>query len=580
MNRQQRRAQAKQGKVVRSGPPSAPGGAARPPAALVEAMIAHRDGRVRDALAAYERILAADPRQPEALHLSATALLQLDDPGRAIATLRRLVEHHPEHAEGWLNLGSLLREQGRPVEAEAILRRAVAMRPDSGTAFANLAQALRDLGRLDDAEAAVQQALARDPHNWVALAAAGDICRLRQNAGGAIEAYRRAAAQTPDDAGLQKSLASVLVAVGALGEAETVLRRAIGLKPDLVEAHRMLLDLDTAPPVKAADVAALDALMVTLPDGRERIEACFALGNAYDSLGDADRAFPWFVEGNRFKRAGLAYDLGEDRDQAERAIRLFSADFLRARAGLGADSDRPIFVVGMPRSSTTLVEQILASHSAVHGGGELTAIADLVNSFAGGYPEATAQCDGPQWRRLGERYLAEAGRFAPAAAARVTDKMPLNACYLGLIRIILPHARIVQCLRHPIDTCLSCYFKQFTVGQGWAYDLVEVGGFYRHVYRRLMDHWRAVLGEDILDMHQAALIADQEAQTRRLLYHCGLPWEEGCLNYQSAARAVWTVSAAQVRKPLNSKGVARWRRYERHLGPLLAALGPLAEESH
>lgn len=573
MNRQQRRAQAKKHPAPPKAPSAAPG--------LVEAMLAHRAGRLAEALVVYERILAAEPGHGEALQFAATARLQLGQGEAAVTLLRRLTAAHPGHRDGWLNLGGLLQEQGRAAEAEPCLRRALALAPDSVAAHANLALALRDLDRLGEAEDMAERASRLAPDDKAALIALGDVRRLRQNIDGALAAYRRVIARAPDNAALHKNLGAVLVAAGALGEAETVLRRAIALRPDLIEAHRVLLDLDTPPAAKAADAQALEAVLPAVAVGDpQRIEACFALGTAYDALGDADRAFPWFLEANRLKRATLNYDLAEDMGLADRTIALFTPDFMASRAGWGVPDERPVFVVGMPRSSTTLVEQILASHSAVHGAGELSIVPNMVQGFKAGassYPDLLADLNEAAIRRLGEVYLAQAGRDVPPQARRVTDKMPLNARHLGLMRLMLPRAAILHCRKHPADTCLSCFFKLFTLGQPFSYDLAEVGRFFRHVYWRTMEHWSSLLGEAILHVDHRALVEDQEGQTRRLLAHCGLAWEDGCLDFHATQRPVWTASAAQVRRPINRRGVDRWRRYERHLGPLLAALGPLAE---
>ncbi len=238
-------------------------------------------------------------------------------------------------------------------------------------------------------------------------------------------------------------------------------------------------------------------------------------------------------------------------------------------AGLGDPSPVPIFILGMPRSGSTLVEQILASHPQVLGAGELRTLDRLVHQ--GGGIEALATLQAEDCRRLGERYLADL-RSLPAGKTRITDKMPGNFMYVGLIQLILPHAKIIHTMRDPVDTCLSCFSRLLSVGHHFSYDLAELGRYYRH-YRELMDHWRSVLpAGTMLDVAYEDVVDDLEGQTRRMLEYLGLPWDERCLSFHKTVRPVVTASSVQVRRPLYRSGVARWRQYEAHLGPLLAEL--------
>ena len=233
----------------------------------------------------------------------------------------------------------------------------------------------------------------------------------------------------------------------------------------------------------------------------------------------------------------------------------------------------------MPRSGTSLVEQILASHPAVHGGGELDDLGAIIDRLPASlasskpYPACIADADATMLRGVGARYVAGLRALAPAAA-RITDKMPANTRHIGLIRCLLPGARIVHCRRDPLDTCLSCFTTLFTIGQDFSYDLAELGGYYR-VYDGLMAHWRAVV-PDMLDIDYEDVVADLEGQARRLVDFCGLDWDDACLDFDKTERIVRTASSAQVRRPIHDASVARWKRYEAHLGPLIEALGPEA----
>jgi hypothetical protein len=280
-----------------------------------------------------------------------------------------------------------------------------------------------------------------------------------------------------------------------------------------------------------------------------------------------------FGIGRRFAHRGA--------DVIDRARQVFTSEFVRASEGGGEPSPKPIFVVGMPRSGTTLVEQILASHPAVRGAGELTlferAIDDVRAAMhqAPAYPEIALQMSGTHFRELGARYLAGIQQLAPAAS-HVTDKMPTNFLFAGLIHLALPHATIIHTVRDPIDTCISCFSRLFTEVNFQTYELAELGRYYRH-YQALMAHWRRVLpAARILDVSYEETVADLEGAARRILSHCGLPWDPRCLDFHLTERVVRTASATQVRQPIYTSSVGRWRAYERHLDPLLAELGPLA----
>lgn len=237
----------------------------------------------------------------------------------------------------------------------------------------------------------------------------------------------------------------------------------------------------------------------------------------------------------------------------------------------------------MPRSGTTLVEHILASHSRVYGGGELSDLRRLAGGLnklsptGHDFPDGVADLGPKDLHRLGRTYWEAVRRRAPDAP-HVTDKAPGNFRYLGLIHLMLPRARIIHCVRNPVDTCLSCYKLLFVSGQNFSYDLVELGRYHR-LYTRLMDHWRAVMPGRILDVRYEDLVAAQERETRRLLEFCGLPWEDACLSFHTTRRLVKTASATQVRQPIYKSAVGSWKRYARHLGPLLESLGPLAGDS-
>ena len=313
----------------------------------------------------------------------------------------------------------------------------------------------------------------------------------------------------------------------------------------------------------------------------QEIRLRFALAKAYDDLGEYDRAFAALTRANALKRDEVDFDMTEIEARYRAIEDTFSADFLAAGADLGDPSETPVFIVGMPRSGTTLLEQILDSHPEAHGAGELLELPGLIKGLTeelgsdAAFPGCLSAVAPNRWTELGARYADTLAQRTPAAR-RVTDKLPENHQRVGFISLILPRAKIIHCRRDPLDTCLSCYKLLFTGGQKYSYDLRDLGRQYR-LYDSLMAHWSRVLPGRILDVRYEDLVADQEAETRRILAHCGLDWDPACLRFHESDRQVMTASAIQVRRPIYRDSVDKWRRYEAHLRPLLDALGDLAD---
>ncbi|MGZ3253343.1 MAG: sulfotransferase, partial [Burkholderiaceae bacterium] len=297
----------------------------------------------------------------------------------------------------------------------------------------------------------------------------------------------------------------------------------------------------------------------------------FSLGKAYLDTGNSTRAFHHLNTGNRIKRSTFTYDATATQQWLQRIAAAFSPDLYSRHRTSDVQSRLPVFIVGMPRSGTTLVEQILASHPNVHGAGELSALRLAIES-EGAFPEGVGNWSGDDLRRIGHSYLA---RIEPLARGRdrLVDKMPANFLYAGLIPLILPGARIIHCRRDPVDTCLSCYSKLFTAEQLFCYDMNELGQFYRD-YETLMAHWRRVLPpERFMDVDYEAVVDNLEVEAKRLIDFIGLPWDDACLSFHKTRRVVRTASLNQVRQPIYKTSKGRWRAHAEHLEPLLAALG-------
>jgi hypothetical protein len=315
----------------------------------------------------------------------------------------------------------------------------------------------------------------------------------------------------------------------------------------------------------------------TAPEARAQF--CFALAKAQEDRGDYPRAFALFEEGNRTRRALEHYDPVQTETINERIRAVFDRGFLERHAGAGDPDPSPIFVVGLPRSGSTLIEQILSSHSQVDGTHELPEVGRLIQQLGRGrkdrhaYPETLRDLDAAGWRALGRDYI-ERTRQYRRGAPRFIDKNPNNFPSIGLIALALPNARIVNARRHPLDTCLSCYKQLFARGQPFTYDLVELGEYYLE-YDRMLRHWHAAQPGRVLDVQYEDVVADLEGQARRMLDFCGISWDPACLRFHETERAIRTASSEQVRRPIYDSSIGIWRRYERELAPLVEVLRPV-----
>jgi Flp pilus assembly protein TadD len=535
-------------------------------------------GRHGPAAAAYRKAAALAPGLAAAHYNLANTLRDLGDLEAAAAAYRAAIAAAADHAETHTNLGAVLQDLGRPDEALEAYRRAAALAARDPTAHFNLGRALRRAGQPEAAAAAYRTALALKPDYAEAWINLGNVLFDLNRNETAAEAYGQAATLRPGDAEARLNLAEAQQALGQTAAALAGVHEALALDPASARGWLILSNLKTFAP-DDPDIGRMEALLAAQGSGRQsreaRIDLGFALGKAWTDAGEADLAFANLSSANRLKRADLAYDVQADVDWLERIAAASPPALFERFAGAGAASELPVFILGMPRSGTSLVEQILASHPEVHGAGELNDLEAVIRQEAGvddvaqAYPAMLSGLSATALKGLGEAYLA---RIRPLAgdAARITDKMPGNFPFAGLIALMLPQARIIHCRRNPMDTCLSCYSKKFTSGQAFTYDLRDLGCYYR-AYAALMAHWRRVLPpERFIEVDYEQVVGDLEGEARRLVAFCGLAWDEAC---HETRRAVRTASVNQVRQPLYAGSVERWRAFERHLGPLLAALG-------
>ncbi len=565
MNRKQRRAAAKvQGRRSTAAP------AGEDVGALLRLGIEKaRIGDTGQAVELFNKAVAAAPDVAETHYNMGVALEARGEAVDAVAAYREAVFLKPELASAHNNLGMALHRLGQLDEAVAAYRQAVAQSAGFAVAHNNLGVALKELDRPDEELAACDEAIRLNPDFAEAHGNRGNALQLLGRIHEAAAAYGRAIEVKPNFAEAHNNLGNALQELGRIDEAAAAYQRALDLKPNFAEAYRQLGAVrvfQAKDPHVDRMTALLDDPAVTDDDA---IQLLFALAKAHEDGGAYDRAFDCLVRGNRLKRETVAFDIAGFENGAEGIVDTFTAPLFERLAGAGAESETPIFIVGMPRSGTTLVEQILGSHPGVYGAGKLRSL-DAPVSTIEGYPASVAAADEEPWRGLGEAYGKGIRVHAPTAP-RITDKMPMNFRHIGLIHLMLPKATIINVTRDGRDTCLSCFKTLFSHGVEFSYDLTELGRVFQ-TYEGLMAHWRAVLPGRVLDIAYEDVVADLEGAARRLVDHCGLAWDAQCLDFHNTERPVRTASAAQVRRPINRDSMDRWRHYEAHLGPLLATL--------
>ncbi|MDD2685092.1 MAG: sulfotransferase [Gallionella sp.] len=431
-----------------------------------------------------------------------------------------------------------------------------------------------------DSLCALQQAANFLPNDAEVLNNLGDMLAKHNLQYEAEPCFRRAIALKPQYLDALHNLGVTLVHLNKVEEANACFLRVLAIDPGCIEARYFLTQ---SKKVAADDANFIELVKIEqrlsnqlpqLPDA-DRLFLHYALAKGYHDSGDSTPAFQHYQAGAQLKRKSFQYDAKVESHNVDELIRIFDEARLARLSGCGNPDPSPIFIVGMPRSGTTLTEQILASHPDVHGAGELTDLFSITQRNLAGvvYPGSLRLLESTTMGQWSSEYLA-AIRLHHSGAKRITDKLPANFMAVGLIHLMLPNAKIIHVNRNPMDTCLSCYTNLFHQNNvPWSYDQIELGQYYRD-YHRLMAHWRRVLpASAFLDVHYEDIVQDRETQTRRMLEYCGLAWSDSCALPHEHVRPVKTASFLQVRRPVYASSVERWRRYEQHLSPLLATLG-------
>jgi len=543
----------------------------------------HAQGRIKDAVAQYERAILLKPDYADAHNNLASAFVAEGKLTSAVRHYEMALAINPDHGEAHNNLGNIFKERGKLDAAMAHYQRAVEINPERAEAHYNLGIAFVAQGKVDDAVSHYERALALKPDYANAHNNLASVLQAEGRIDEAIAHFELTLAIDPNHAEAHNNLGNILKEHGRFDEAIAHYGRAVEIRPDYAEVHYNRAEIKT---FRAADpeLAALEELAGRsgLPDTRA-LHVHFALAKALDDIGDYSRSFEHLHKANTMKRRQVPYAEKTVATLFRRIANVFDTSLLDRFKGTGDPSSVPVFILGMPRSGSSLIEQILSSHPQIQGAGELTSLETAVAAVLGGrhqslqYPECIDTIDVSTLKRLGEAYLAHLPQLAEGKL-RITNKLPGNFLHIGLIRMMLPNAKIIHTMRDPIDTCASCYSKLFSSGVYFSYDLGELGRYYRR-YTEMMDHWRNVLAPgDVLDVSYELVVDDIEGQARRLIDFCGLPWNDCCISFHKNSRPVRTASSVQVRKPLFRSSLQRWRRYGPGIAPLLHELGDLVPD--
>ncbi len=576
---------------------------------LLLAEVLGHQGRHGEAIECCRRILGLEPNNVEAHTALGRALSLQGNHPEAFNCLQRALRLSPGNPYVSIELGKVLLLTGKVNEAVEAVHLAASLLPDNAVAQCLLGEALEAQGEISRANSHYQRAITLDPQFLAPHIRLGQLLLDKiDDTAQAEKSFRSALLVHPEAVALHYGLAIALMFLGRYDEALASVANGLRILPgdtkgllhevtiyerkgEPDEAYTRIRQLIATGQARKNEIAI--SLLLRLCRRYDCCDEAIAmaqgfmersgqeskatrplhqsLATLYDQLGAYDEAFAHFVKGNAI--ANLAFDREHHGQEISRIIEAFSVAALKKMPRASNRSERPVFIVGMPRSGTSLVEQILASHPEVYGAGELVAMNTMVQSMPQGfYPKYVRNIRQETLDELAQHYLNGLVGLPCGCARRVTDKLPGNFLHLGLIALLFPGARVIHCVRHPLDTCLSIFFQFFGASHTYATNLVDLGFYYRE-YQRVMRHWQQVLEIPMLEVRYEELIADQERVSRTMVEFCGLPWDDHCLQFYKTRRYVATASYDQVNKPIYSSSVARWKKYEKHLGPLKQALG-------
>lgn len=504
------------------------------------------------------------------------------DPQAAEMIYRQILKSDPDHVEAARLLAGIAAQQKQYRDAEVFLKKAISNAPDYVRLWVDLVGVQREQDKLAEALDSAKEVVRLAPENSESYVVYASAIGMSGDHNEAIEAYEKALSIAPDRAGALCGMSHHLKTIGRQDDAISSYRKAIEIKDDHAEAYWSLANLKTFR-FRDDEVEAMQQLLQRPElEDESRAQIHNALGLEFEARKDYDQAFENYEHCNSVQRQHEKYDPVDTEDTYGRIIDFFTAERFEQNAGAANADVTPILVVGLPRSGSTLIEQILASHSQVDGTHELGDLPRVVQAARKDnpkrelFPEVLANTTVKEWQAIGEHYLSRTEQFRQGARFFV-DKNPNNFIYTGILKLALPNAKVIDARRHPLDSCFGSFKQLFASGQSFTYDMTELGEYYLQ-YRRLMEHWHKELPGFVLEVNYEDVVADLETQVRRILEYCGLPFEEACLRFHETERAVKTASSEQVRRPIYSSSVNLWRNYEDHIEELIQILEPLLED--
>ena len=540
-------------------------------------------GRMEAAIKSYDQAIELKPDYVDACYNRGNALKELGQTAKAIKSYERAIQLKPDYAEAYSNRGNALKELGQMQKALKSYDRAIELKPDYVVAHNNRGTALQEMGHLKAAIKNFARAIQLKPDFAAAHLNRGVAQKDLGHSEEAIKNYNRAIDLKPDLAEAHNNLGVVFQESGRLDKAVEHYEKALLANPDFAEVY-LHISLIKKYSEFDANMHAMEKILNSKesPD-RQKVFVGFALGKAFEDLKQYTKSFQCIKKANHLHRSAYSYSTSNDRAVFNKLKKIFSKEFFAVQDHPGQEPRRnsaakpifmPIFILGMPRSGTTLVEQILASHPYVFGAGELYTLSEVVNNLcrkkdSGEFPEGLAGLDQDDFKRLGPAYLKKLAAYRSNHESYITDKMPQNFLNIGLIKKILPHARIIHCKRDPMGTCFSIFKTFFSIKKShpYAYEMTELGHYY-NLYADLMKHWNKMLPGFVYDIEYENLVMDQEGETRKLLAYCGLPWDDACLAFHKTKRGVATASAVQVRQPMYKDSVELWKQHAKQLEAL------------
>jgi len=529
---------------------------------------------------AFNQYMLASSVEPNLVR--AIKLFRAGKIGQAEQLCRDFLHDNPANVMAIRLLAEIGMKVGVYSDAENLLERCLELAPDFSMARLNYAQVLEKRERLDLALVQVEQLLEAEPEKFTLLVLRGAILTKMGDFERALPLYEFLLSRFPARPRISMYYGHALKTIGEQQKAIDAYRQAISLQPSFGDAWWSLGNLKTVR-FDDDDIEAMRVEISKKCDHEDFLNLCFALGKALEGHQQYDESFHYYQLGNNIKEKASGYEADDTEQGVQRLKAVCDKELFEVAAGQGDQSPDPIFIVGLPRSGSTLLEQILASHSQVDGTKELGFILAIVRRLGGKkkksevsrYPEILTDLSAGQLSDLGQEYI-DRSRIYRGTAPFFIDKMPNNFLHVGLIHLILPNAKIIDARRHPMASCFSCYTQHFARGQSFTYGLANIGRYYRD-YVELMDHWDQVLPGKVLRVQYEDVVADTEAQVRRMLDHCGLPFEAECLQFHETERPVQTASSEQVRQPIYSGALEHWRNYDAHLDELKQSLGPVLD---